>query len=252
MDLKKIPNYLDTKFIGKNIIVLDKTDSTNSECKRNPEKPDGTVYIADIQTNGRGRLGRSWESPKGTGAYFSIILKPNLAPEYVSQITLAAGLAVCKAIKGKIKYPNDIVISTKKVCGILTEYVAGKSPFCICGIGINVNTISFPDELKSRATSLYIETSKVQNRSEIVARVLNEFEIIYAEFLKNGLKNIIDEYKENCVTIGNNVVVIKNSETISGKCTDITVDGKLIIETENKIITVNSGEVSVRGIYGYV
>lgn len=252
----EIKSYLNTLFIGKKIIYTEETDSTNNDAKRNSALPEGTVFTSEIQTGGKGRRGKVWTSPKGVGAWFSILLKPDITPEIVSRITLIAGLAVCRGIgtDSMIKYPNDTVIGTKKVSGILTELSAETDAvnYVICGIGINVNTESFDDELKNRATSLYIETGKKHDRCKIIARVLNEFEKLYIEFLNNGLKNIIQEYKNNCVTLNNNVSVVYNNLTIQGKCVDITDKGTIIINDGHKDIEINSGEVSVRGIYGYV
>lgn len=249
-----ISAILDTKIIGKNIVCLEEIDSTNNEAKRNSDMPDGTVFIAELQTGGKGRLGRNWSSPKGVGAWFTILLKPDVSPENVSAITLVAGLAVCKAIGGKIKYPNDIVIGTKKVCGILTELCAQINTVnhVVCGIGINVNNDSFDDEIKNRATSIFIETGKKLSRSSIIAQVLTEFEPLYQSFLNNGLSEILEEYKSYCVTLNSYVTVTYQGNSIQGICRDILPDGSIVIDTGNERLIINSGEVSVRGIYGYV
>ena len=178
------------------------------------------------------------------------MLKPDISPECVSQITLIAGLAVSRAIGGRIKYPNDIVIGTKKVCGILTELVTQNNNYSIvCGIGINVNTPSFDGELAQKATSLLIENGYEHHVEIIVARVLNEFEVLYKEFLQNGLESIIKEYKYNCITLNSEVTVTYQNKSLHGICTDIRPDGSIVIDGKT---VINSGEVSVRGIYGYV
>ena len=214
------------------------------------------MFIAEVQNHGKGSRGRGWVSPRGTGIWHSILLKPDISPTEVSQITLVAGLSVCRAIGmgSKIKWPNDIVIGTKKVCGILTEMSAEVDMvnYVVCGIGINVNTESFDREIEHRATSMYIESGEKQTRNEIIARELNYFEYYYKKFLTGGLGAILDEYKENCVTIGRDVTVIYKKETVTGKAKDIDENGALVVETDNGIIRVTSGEVSVRGIYGYV
>ena len=173
---EEITAALDTGFIGRSVFCLEETDSTNSECKRHSDYPDGTVFTAEIQTGGRGRRGKEWSSPKGVGAWFSVLLKPDMRPEDVSKITLIAGLAVCRAIGcgAMIKYPNDIVIGSRKVCGILTELSAEIDAvnYIVCGIGINVNTPSFDGELQERATSLFIETGKRHSRARVIAAVL--------------------------------------------------------------------------------
>lgn len=250
MNLNEIKKYLKTDIIGNNLICLDETDSTNNDCKRNCDAEDGTVFAAELQTAGRGRRGHNWLSPKGSGLWFSILLKPSIPPERISQITLVAGLAICRVIGGKIKYPNDIVIGTKKVCGILTELICGNS--VVCGIGINVNNGSFEDEISNRATSLKIENGIEYNREKLLAEILNEFEILYCEFAKNGLCMIIDEYKSKCVTWKSEVAVSYENRSVTGVCSDITADGNIVVDTVNGRIIINSGEVSVRGIYGYV
>lgn len=256
IDTRKIQSLLKTEFIGKNIIVYDKTDSTNLRAKSNCNKPDGTVFIAETQTNGRGRLGRAWNSQKGTGIWHSILLKPAVPVSNISEITLAAGLAAYRAIghNSKIKWPNDIVIGNKKVCGILTELSADadKINYIVCGVGINVNTSGFPTEIADKATSLFAEFGHSFDRNELTANFLNEFETVYKLFLTAGIAPFKDEYKQNCVTIGRQVRVSGQSGTIIGTAEDILSDGSLLIRTENDCIAVNSGEVSIRGMYGYI
>ena len=208
---------LNTEFIGRRIFIYDETDSTNERAKVSGEA-DGSVFIAEVQNHGKGSRGRGWVSPRGTGIWHSILLKPDISPTEVSQITLVAGLSVCRAIGmgSKIKWPNDIVIGTKKVCGILTEMSAEVDMvnYVVCGIGINVNTESFDREIEHRATSMYIESGEKQTRNEIIARELNYFEYYYKKFLTGGLGAILDEYKENCITIGRDVTVIYTLERV--------------------------------------
>lgn len=251
-----IKDGLDTEFIGQNVVYYDETDSTNNEAKRNSDMPDGTLFISEIQTGGKGRLGRAWVSPKGIGIWMSLLLKPHILPQDVAQITLVAGMATARSVGcgAKIKWPNDVVIGSKKICGILTEMSAEieRVNYIVSGIGINVNTESFPDELKEKATSLYIESGRKFERYKIVQRFLKEFEILYKKFIKGGIAAITDDYRELCVTIGKEVSVIYPNRTINGRAIDINNNGELIVETDKGIIEVDSGEVSVRGMYGYV
>lgn len=251
-----IKDGLDTEFIGQNVVYYDETDSTNNEAKRNSDMPDGTLFISEIQTGGKGRLGRAWVSPKGIGIWMSLLLKPHILPQDVAQITLVAGMATARSVGcgAKIKWPNDVVIGSKKICGILTEMSAEieRVNYIVPGIGINVNTESFPDELKEKATSLYIESGRKFERYKIVQRFLKEFEILYKKFIKGGIAAITDDYRELCVTIGKEVSVIYPNRTINGRAIDINNNGELIVETDKGIIEVDSGEVSVRGMYGYV
>lgn len=251
-----IKEGLQTEFIGKNIVYYDEIDSTNNAAKRESGMADGTLFISEIQTSGKGRLGRSWSSPKGDGIWMSILLKPELMPMQVSQITLVAGMAVAIAIGGaaKIKWPNDIVIGTKKICGILTEMSAEieRVNYVVCGIGINVNTAIFDDELSDKATSLYIETGKKYCRADIIRRVLTVFERLYKSFCAHGIGVILDEYRKLCITLNREVSIVYNNKTYQGRAVDIDNEGNLIVETEGERHTVHSGEVSVRGIYGYI
>lgn len=252
----EIRRALKTEFIGRNMFIYDETDTTNERAKANSSAPDGSVFIAEVQTAGKGTRGRGWVSPRGSGIWHSILLKPDIPPLEAAQITLVAGLAVCRAVGlgSMIKWPNDIVIGSRKICGILTEMSSEKNMInhIVCGIGVNVNTPSFPDEIAHRATSMYIESSRRFNRNELAANILNEFECYYMKFLDSGLSAVLDEYKERCITVGRDVSVIYKKETVTGKAVDVDSTGALVVKTPGGIIHVSSGEVSVRGIYGYV
>ena len=253
----EIKSGLKTDRVGQNIKYVYETDSTNNEAKRFSDMSDGTLFIAEIQTGGKGRLGRAWTSPEGEGIWMSLLLKPDIIPGEAPEITLIAGLAVCRALKSfgaQIKWPNDVVIDGKKICGILTEMSAEieRVSYIVCGIGINVNIMEFPEDLREKATSLYTVTGKKQNRTAIIKRVMEEFEPLYDEYLKNRLKNIISEYKSACVNIGKRVSVIHGGNETIGTAADITENGHLVVDTDNGKIIVSSGEVSVRGVYGYV
>ena len=238
------------------LFIYDETDTTNNRAKESNTSPDGSVFIAEMQTHGKGSRGRGWTSPRGIGIWHSILLKPEISPLEVSQITLVAGLAVCKAIglNSMIKWPNDIVINGKKICGILTEMSAeiNMVNYVVCGIGVNVNTESFDDDIADKATSMFIESGHKYVRNELIAKLLNEFEYYYKKFLDGGLSAILDEYKKCCVTLGREVNVIFKNETVHGTAVDVDENGSLAVQTENGIIHVTSGEVSVRGIYGYI
>ncbi len=248
---------LKTTRMGQNVIYVYSTDSTNEEAKRRCDEPDGTLFTADIQTGGKGRLGRAWTSPGGGGIWMSLLLKPDIPPSRSSGLTLAAGLAVYRALKDfgvMIKWPNDIVADGKKICGILTEMSAEmeRVNYIVCGIGINVNAAGFPPEIGGKAVSLRMMTGKNYERAPVIRRVMEEFEPLYGEFLKNGLKNIIPEYEAACVNISRGVNAVLDGKTVSGTAAGIGQDGSLLIDTPNGRVTVSSGEISVRGIYGYV
>ncbi len=219
------------------------------------------VVAAEEQTSGRGRLGRSWISPKGTGIWMSIVLKPNISPMVAPRATLIGAAAVYTALKDMgisvgIKWPNDIVINGKKICGILTEMNAEieRVNYVIMGIGINVNMESFPDELKEKATSLKNELGNEVDRKKLVANILNNFEVFYEEFKNTGdISRVIEICKEGSLLINKEVRVINGNNEVICTVIDIDDEGELIVKHKDGTIKrVISGEVSVRGIYGYV
>lgn len=249
-----------TEFIAQNIKYYKTIESTNNTAFDNDCK-DGTLFIAEKQTKGKGRMGRKWFSKKGCGIWMSIALMPEIEPERINLITLVAGLAVCKTLKKiynmpfKIKWPNDIVINGKKVCGILTEGRGenGKITKVVTGIGINVNQKSFPDEINNIATSLYMLTAKKSDRAKIINVFAEIFETYYKLLLKGNTDELMGEYWDLCITIGKDIIATKDNNEIKGKATGISQTGELIIKKEDGTsLNINSGEVSVRGIYGYI
>lgn len=254
---------LKTKYIGREVVHFESTDSTNMQARILAERGirEGAIVTSEEQTSGRGRLGRKWNTKKGEAIAFSLVLRPVVKPEDVSGITLVMGTAVRRAIENAtsydagIKWPNDIILNSKKVCGILTEMSAEMESvnYIIIGVGINVNIDEFPEDIKNIATSLKIETGRAISRKDLLASVLLEFERLYDEFKANGLKNIMDEFKAHSVTLGKHVRIVSVNESFEGYVKDILADGALLIKmpdgTEKKVI---SGDVSVRGINGYV
>ncbi len=255
----EIKEELNTKKIGKEIYFYEQTDSTNQCIRRLAKegKPEGVIAIAEIQTAGKGRRGKSWQSPKGTGIWFSFLLKPNITPPEAPLLTLLAGLAVCRAIRqqtaleAKIKWPNDILIAGKKVCGILTELDAEMDSvhFVITGIGINVNTEIFPEELQKGATSLKIEKGEAISRKLILKAVIEEFEKIYLQYEKEcSFLPFREEYKKYCINIGKELQIL-GKQNFTGMGLDITEQGELLVKKETgEIVVVLSGEVSIRNL----
>lgn len=258
------PGNFATKWIGKEYFHKDVTDSTNHDIKELAiaGAKDGTVVCAKMQTAGRGRRGRSWLSERGDNLLFSLLLRPDIRPDDASQITLLMALAVAKVLKEqyefdvKIKWPNDVVVNGKKVCGILTEmYLDGtKTDYIIVGCGINVNQMSMPDELGDIATSLFMESNCVFTTNEILQAVLLEFERYYEEFLKiESLADFTDEYNSWLISIDKEVRVLDPKGEYTGISKGINAKGELLVErSDGEITEVYAGEVSVRGLYGYV
>lgn len=261
---EEISPTLKTRYIGRKIYHYKQVDSTNKEAKKLAidGAAEGSIVISEEQTAGKGRLGRTWASPYGLGIWMSLILRPQITPVEVSKITLIAALAVSKTIqkvtglKAEIKWPNDILINKKKVCGILTEMSAemDKINYIILGIGLNVNTEEFPEEIAHKATSLKIEGKKSYDRKELTQELLFEIENYYRLFTKQEtVDKLLEEYKACCVTLNKEVKIIRNGIEYIGKAVGLTENGELLVEKEDgELIHVFSGEVSVRGIDAYV
>ena len=323
-----IQQQLKTKVFGRKILYKEEIDSTNTEAKRQAfEENHGLLVIAEEQTLGKGRRGRSWNSPKGTGIWMSLLLQPKevlvqsakeqftselvevkrelqqenkvLTAEKASMLTLITALSVAEAIyeetslEALIKWPNDIVINGRKVCGILTEMSTDNEGirYVIIGIGINVNTREFPEEIREMATSLLLEYEKeainVKNqnstgqsemqsqikkalelegenrrltadsidRTVLVAAVLKKLEDYYERFLaEEDLGFLLDAYNKKLINLERQVKVLGSDgqEECKGTAKGINREGELLVETGEGLIAVRSGEVSVRGLYGYV
>lgn len=260
----EIKSLMHTDWVAKEVLYFDTIDSTNTKAQELAEKgyPSGTLVVADKQESGKGRRGRSWVSPSGTGIFMTLMIKPDINPNNASMLTLVAALAVAKAItsvtgeKAMIKWPNDIVVNSKKVCGILTEMNAQFDYInhIVVGIGINVHNESFPEEISQMASSLMIEAGgKRFHRAQIIAETMSYFEQYYDTFLKTqDLSALVREYDELLVNRNKSVRVLDPKEPFDGKAMGITPKGELIVDTWESRKLVSSGEVSVRGIYGYV
>lgn len=260
----EIKSLMHTEWVAKEVLYFDTIDSTNTKAQELAEKgyPSGTLVVADKQESGKGRRGRSWVSPSGTGIFMTLMIKPDINPNNASMLTLVAALAVAKVItsvtgeEALIKWPNDIVVNGKKVCGILTEMNAQFDYInhIVVGIGINVHNESFPEEISQMASSLMIEAGgKRFHRAQIIAETMSYFEQYYDTFLKTqDLSALVREYDELLVNRNKSVRVLDPKEPFDGKAMGITSKGELIVDTWESRKLVSSGEVSVRGIYGYV
>ena len=257
-----IADQIHTKWAGKTVHFARETDSTNLWIKRLAKEgaSEGTLALAEFQSAGRGRLGRSWEVPEGTSVMMSILLRPKSEPQYAPTLTLVMGMAVAKAVKNlgfdvSIKWPNDVVVSHKKICGILTEMGVrdGKIDYAVIGVGINVNIKEFPEEMADKATSLYLESGKEFDRSQIPGLVMEAFEEYYEKFAATcDLSGPKEEY-ESILANYNQPVRVLAKEPYEGVARGITDGGELLVEkTDGTIVAVSAGEVSVRGLYSYV
>lgn len=261
---EEIKVYLNTKYIGRNIIHFNSIDSTNTKAKEfaTSGEVEGTIIISEEQTKGRGRLGRQWCSPKFKGIWMSMILRPNIDPLNMSKLTLVAAAAVHEAlmdfnIETGIKWPNDIILNNKKLCGILTEMSGELNQITqlILGIGVNVNTTKdeFPKGLKDIATSLTSETGDTFLRTKLTAYILNHFERLYEEFvLHDDLSSTIDISRKSSILLGKDIQMYNRGELLTAKAIDIDENGLLVLEhKDGQIKRVISGEISMHGLYGF-
>lgn len=260
----ELESRMDTRWAGHPVACYEVTASTNLQAKLDAENgaPQGALVVADMQTAGRGRRGRTWSSPPGTNVYFSLILKPDIPPDKVSMLTPVMGLAVAEGIRKTcdanafIKWPNDIVIEGKKVCGILAELSVERDfvHYVVIGVGINVGLQEFPEEVAATACCLQEACGKKISRAELVANVMHSFEEYYDIFMvKRDLSGLMEPYGKLLVNCGREVRVLDPKGEFQGIARGINELGELLVEREDGFVAnVYAGEVSVRGIYGYV
>ena len=263
---------LRTERIARQVLWKEEIDSTNnwareyagSRCwTEEGTDPDGTLFVAEKQTGGKGRQGRIWTSPPGENIYMSLLLwKPEIKTVSASQLTLVMGLSVAQGIealtgrKAGIKWPNDVVYSGKKICGILTEMriQEGKPEHIVIGVGINVNQTEFSPELQDKATSVFLETEKKADRISGIARVMEYFEKNYRKFLRTENLSLIKEnYESLLLNKDRQVRIIEKTGQWQGIARGINNRGELLVEDSRGYMhEIMSGEVSVRGLYSYV
>ncbi|MDY0257360.1 biotin--[acetyl-CoA-carboxylase] ligase [Gudongella oleilytica] len=259
----EIKGELTASVIGKKLIYFQSIGSTNDKAKELAAKAEeGTVIVAEEQTSGKGRLGRSWSSPGRKGIYASIILKPDMEPFNAAKLTLLGAASVALAledcgIESQIKWPNDIIIGGKKVAGILTEMSCelGIVNYIILGIGINVNQSveELPPELVDKATSLRIAEGKAIQRKHLLAQVLNRLDELYVQLKETGdIEQALDICRERSAVIGKDIIVIQGRKQRLGHAVSINHDGELMVRFDEGLEQVISGEVSIRTEYGYV
>ena len=261
---EKIEKDMHTQWAGRNMIYLENTDSTNVQVKYLAEKgaARGTVVVAESQSAGRGRRGRKWESPAGSNLYFSLLLRENIVPEKASMLTLVMGLAVREAIaqvcgiEPKIKWPNDIVIDGRKIAGILTEmfFEEDKSAYVIIGTGINIKAQNFAPQLEDKAAFLENTCKEPVSRETLLAKILECFEEKMSLFIKTmDLSLVRDNYNAALVNCGREVRVLDPAGEYTGIAQGINEEGELLVlRPDETLDRVYAGEVSVRGVYGYV
>ncbi|MGY3778168.1 biotin--[acetyl-CoA-carboxylase] ligase [Isobaculum melis] len=265
IDEAKIRQQLKTHFLGQKMQVFPTIPSTNvfakEEAQQKPEN--GKVYLAEEQTLGRGRLGRVWSSPKGKTIALSMVLTPEIPPMEASKLTQIVAAAFVEATKNiadvQIKWPNDIVINGKKLCGILTEISAELTQihYVVIGIGINTN-LSFeemPPDIQEKATSLLQVLGKEIDPNHLIASFLTTFEKYYAAFIATGnYQPTLQICRQHSAVIGKEIYVIQQDSKRLAKAVDIDEKGQLLVQFENekKTTPIFAGEVSIRGTQGYI
>lgn len=259
----EVSHALSTKWIGKELYCYDKIDSTNLQIKRLAEEGsvEGTLAIADCQEAGRGRRGRPWASPLGAGLWMSVLLRPKFSIDKASMVTLIVALAVTRGIEKvtglqtQIKWPNDIVYKGRKVCGILTEMTIEEDHinYVVVGVGINVNTEDFPEELSEKAISLKMILHEDVKRAKLANEIWLTFEQLYPEFLQvENLSFIKEEYDKNLVNQNQPIYLMERNGPRQVTQLGLGIDGGLeIINEKGEKEHVYSGEISIRGVYGY-
>lgn len=255
-----------TAAVGRELRCFQELDSTNNYLKSLADAPDGLAVTAESQTAGRGRMDRSFQSPRGQGIYLSVLLRPPLPPDRLPPMTALAGVAVCAAVervcgvRPGLKWPNDPVLNGKKLCGILTELSleaeTGRVQSLVLGVGINVGQgpEDFSPEVREVATSLLQVLGKPVSRPRLTAALLEELDRAYAALLAGDLSAYLAAYRRDCVNLGKTVQLIPFGGGARETAQAVDVDGEfsLVVRgADGRERTVRSGEVSVRGLWGY-
>lgn len=268
MTESEIRSFLgETALVGRTLQCFDELDSTNLRAKQLAlaGAPDGAVVTADCQTAGRGRMDRSFQSPRGKGVYLTALLRPDLPPERLLPVTAMAGVAVCDAVeelcgvRPGLKWPNDPVLGGKKLCGILTELSlegeTGRVQYLVLGIGVNVGQTAgdFTPEVAEMATSLAMALGRSVSRPALAAAEIRALDRLYADLLAGNLAPYLAACRRDCVNLGRTVQLISPDGTReTARALDIDDDFSLVVRgSAGEVKTVRSGEVSVRGMYGY-
>ena len=252
----------------KEIHCFDEIDSTNNYLKKlaMTGAAHGTAAVADCQTAGRGRMDRVFQSPRGKGIYLSVLLRPQLPPQKLLSITALCGVGVCRAVervcgvKPQLKWPNDPVVNGRKLCGILTEMAlegeTGRLQYLVLGVGLNVaqTAADFTPDVAAIATSVNEAAGRSVSRAELTAAMLEEIDLLYDALCREDTEAYLSEYRERCVNLGKTVQLIRpddSRDTVTAEAVD--EEFSLVVRyPDGRLETVRTGEVSVRGMYGYV
>ncbi len=270
MDKQSISAALETIWAARDLEFYSVIDSTNNVAMEagRAGKASGFLAVADRQDAGRGRRGRSWVSPPDNNVFMSLMVRPDISIDKAPGLTLVMALSILKGIEEMlsqeekdslgIKWPNDIVLAKKKICGILTElFPTGNENefFVVIGVGINVNQPAelFPEEIRDMAGSVFSITDRKISRSELIAQCMKRFESFYEAYVRDGnLSALKKEYEDKLLNRGQTVRVLDPKGEYEAFSRGITDDGALVVElSDGEVREINAGEVSVRGLYGY-
>jgi len=264
MTKEAVGSMLTTDWAGQTIVYFDETDSTNTQAKKLGEQGavHGTLVLAELQNSAKGRRGRGWIAPAGENIYMTILLRPDIEPVHAPMLTLVMAHSTVLAIRritgleALIKWPNDVIVGRKKVCGILTEMSAEVDYInhVVIGVGINVNMQEIPSDLEAKATTLSREKGELIKRADLAAEVMNRFEADYQMFMESrDLSRLKNSYNQMLVNINKEVSIQEVDREYRGQALGINENGELLVKkTDGSIEAIFAGEVSVRGIYGYV
>ena len=260
---EELASQIDTQWAGQKLYYYDETDSTNIRARQlgNEGAVHGTLVVADCQNAGRGRRGRTWASPSGSSISMSLLLRPEFPPIKARMLTLVMALSVAEGLEEetgldiRIKWPNDLVVNGKKIVGILTEMSTEIDfiNYVIIGTGINVNTETFPDEIKDTATSLKKEAGHQIKRSPLIAAIMRHFEKNYSEFLETlDLTRLREKYSSYLINKDKEVLILGSAQPYEAYALGINEEGELMVRKDDGTVeAIYAGEVSVRGLYGY-
>ena len=266
LSLNSVRSYLGNHPWADSILIFDEVVSTNTLAKELALQgaPAGTVLIADRQSGGRGRLGRSFLSPGGAGVYLSVLIRPDCAPGELMHLTCAAAVAMCEAVETAfgfrpgIKWTNDLVVGTKKLGGILTELSLnpknGLVDYAVLGIGINCRQEAgdFDESIRDMACSVRTVTGADADRSLLAAEMIRSLHRM-SETLLTGREEMMARYRTDCLTLGREISILRGGDVFHGTALDIDPEGALTVRLDTgEVQTVTSGEVSIRGLYGYI
>ncbi|MBI3111589.1 MAG: biotin--[acetyl-CoA-carboxylase] ligase [Ignavibacteriales bacterium] len=252
---EEVQRGLNTRIVGKKMFVFESIDSTSTCAKAlgDAGTEEGAVVVAEHQSQGRGRHGRTWEAEPEKNLLFSILLRPSLEKDSAGLLSFYASVAIARAIESttgipvECKWPNDLLINGRKCSGILLEnsYQQNVLSYSVVGAGVNVNQIEFPSAFGNRVTSLALECGNEYDRKQILQKILGELDLLYLSVMREDFSRILDEWLRRCRMFGHDVTVRHHNREVRGTAVRLNEDGGLVIQTSGGITTVYAGDVSV-------